>query len=234
MDRQRAMGKENWTGSGQATQGAVWLALRERLGPTVFTGYDNLEDRGELRAILKDGAEVEAADEGNTVELLLDRTPFYGEGGGQAGDTGTMTWPGGGEGTVLDTRKEAGDLHVHVVRITHPIRVGDTVTATVNAAKRATTRANHSAAHLAHKALHSVLGPHVSQKGQLVDAERMRFDFSHGGPLTAEELDRIEREVNAVILQNVTANTAEMAPDEAIKAGAVALFGENTATRSVC
>ncbi len=226
MDRQRAMGKENWTGSGQATQGAVWLALREKFGATAFTGYEALQDRGELRAILKDGQEVEAASAGDTVELLLDKTPFFGEGGGQAGDTGTMTWPGGGEGKVIDTRKEAGDLHVHVVELTHPIRVGDTVTASVDPGKRATTRKNHSAAHLAHKALHSVLGPHVSQKGQLVDAERMRFDFSHGAPLSAEELDRIEREVNAVILQNVTANTAEMAPDEAIKAGAVALFGE--------
>ena len=226
MDRQRTMGKENWTGSGQATQGAVWLALRERLGSTVFTGYDSLQDRGELRAILKDGQEVEAAAAGETVALVLDQTPFYGEGGGQAGDTGHFTWPGGGEGRVLDTRKEAGDLHVHIVELTHPIRIGDTVTATVDPAKRSTTRKNHSAAHLAHKALHNVLGPHVSQKGQLVDAERMRFDFSHGAPLSAEELERIESEVNAVILQNVTAGTAEMAPDQAIAAGAVALFGE--------
>ena len=226
MNRQKAMGKENWTGSGQAGQAAVWLALRERLGGTQFTGYDNLEDRGEVRAIVRDGAETETAAAGETVHVLFERTPFYGEGGGQAGDTGTLTWPGGGEGRVTDTLKQAGDLHVHVVELKHALRVGDTVTARVDAGKRATTRSNHSAAHLAHKALHRVLGPHVSQKGQLVDAERMRFDFSHGAPLSGEELDRIESEVNAVILQNVTTNTAEMAPDEAIAAGAVALFGE--------
>ncbi len=226
MNRQKAMGKENWTGSGQSGQAAVWLVLRERLGGTEFTGYDRTEDRGEVRAMVADGAEVPAAAAGQTVQILLDRTPFYGEGGGQAGDTGIFTWPGGGEGRVLDTQKMAGDLHAHIVELHHALRVGDTVTASVDAAKRASTRANHSAAHLAHKALHNVLGPHVSQKGQLVDAERMRFDFSHGGPMSADELQRIEDEVNAVILQNVTANTAEMAPDEAIAAGAVALFGE--------
>ncbi|KRA69763.1 alanine--tRNA ligase [Caulobacter sp. Root656] len=225
MDRQRTMARANWAGSGQQGAAAAWFPIREANGPTSFVGYDNTETTGTVKAIVLDGAQVEAAQAGATVDVLLDRTSFYAESGGQAGDTGVIE-AGGVESRVVDTQKQAGDLHVHRVELAGPLKVGDPVVASVDAAKRTTTRANHSAAHLVHAALHHVLGPHVAQKGQMVDGDRMRFDFSHGGPLTADEIERIEAEVNTVIRQNVPAQTQEMAPQEAIEAGAVALFGE--------
>ena len=226
MDRQRRMARDNWTGSGQTAQGAEWFALRDRLGPSVFEGYDQIEITGEALAIVKEAGVVDAAVAGETVEVLFDRTPFYGEGGGQAGDTGRIEWSGG-KGEVLDTQKQAGDLHVHVLKVTEGrLAVGDHARLAVDAERRLRTRANHSAAHLAHAALAHVLGPHVAQKGQLVDSDRMRFDFAHSGPLTPDELDRVEAEVNAVIRQNLPAGTEEMTPADAIAAGAVALFGE--------
>jgi alanyl-tRNA synthetase len=225
MDRQRQMARANWAGSGQQGAAAAWFPIREANGPTSFVGYDTTETTGTVKAIVLDGAQVEAAQAGATVDVLLDRTSFYAESGGQAGDTGVIE-AGGVESRVVDTQKQAGDLHVHRVELAGPLKVGDPIVASVDAAKRTTTRANHSAAHLVHAALHHVLGPHVAQKGQMVDGDRMRFDFSHGGPLTADEIERIEAEVNAVIRQNVPAQTKEMAPQEAIEAGAVALFGE--------
>ena len=226
MDRQRAMARENWAGSGQQAQGAGWLSLRERLGPTVFLGYEGVEATGELIALVRDGVEVGAAEAGETVEALFDRTPFYAESGGQAGDRGEIEWPGG-RAEVIDAQKEAGDLHVHVLKIVQGrLEPGTRARLAVDAERRARTRLNHSAAHLAHAALGHVLGPHVAQKGQLVDGDRMRFDFSHGAPLTGAEIDAIEAEVNAVIRQNLPALTEEMAPQAAIEAGAVALFGE--------
>ena len=225
MDRQRTMARENWTGSGQQATGGQWLAIRDRLGPTAFFGYDEIEGTGEVLAIVRDGAEVDTADEGETVQVVTDRTPFYAESGGQAGDVGRIEWTGG-SGQVLDTQKQAGDLHVHVVKLDGDLKAGERVRLAVDGSKRLTTRSNHSAAHLVHAALRNVLGPHVAQKGQLVDGERMRFDFSHSGPLTPDELDRIEAEVNAVIRQNAPATIKTMAPQEAIEAGAIALFGE--------
>jgi len=226
MDRQRKMARESWAGSGQQVEGAVWLALRERLGPTSFRGYDELETVGTVLAIVEDGAEAERAEAGETVSLLVDRTPFYAESGGQAGDRGRIDWPGG-VAEVLDVQKEAGELNAHLVKLTEGVlELGGGVHLKVDAARRARTRLNHSAAHLAHAALMHVLGPHVAQKGQLVDGDRMRFDFSHGAPLTPAEIDAIETEVNAVIRQNLPALTEEMAPQEAIEAGAIALFGE--------
>ncbi len=226
MDRQRQMARENWSGSGQAAQAAEWFGLRDRLGPTVFVGYDNVEVTGEALALVRDGRELAGAETGETLEALFDHTPFYAESGGQAGDTGEIEWSGG-RAEVLDVQKQAGDLFVHKLKITEGRLVpGQRVRLAVDAEQRLRTRSNHSAAHLVHAALRHVLGPHVAQKGQLVDGDRMRFDFSHSGPLTPDELDRIEAEVNAVIRQNLPAQTQEMAPDEAINAGAVALFGE--------
>jgi alanyl-tRNA synthetase len=226
MERQRQMARENWTGSGQTAQAAEWFALRDRLGPSDFTGYEHVEGTGEVLAILKDGQQEESAFAGDTVEVLFDRTPFYAESGGQAGDRGMVEWTGG-KAEVLDTQKQAGELFAHVLKITEgKLSEGERAHLTVDAERRTRTRANHSAAHLVHAALRHVLGPHVAQKGQLVDGDRMRFDFSHGGPLTADELDRIEAEVNAVIRQNVPAVTQVMSPEAAIEAGAIALFGE--------
>ena len=231
MERQRQMGREAWTGSGQAAQGAEWLTLRDRLGATAFTGYDSVEGTGEVLAIVRGGEIVEGADEGQTVQVLFDRTPFYAESGGQAGDKGEVDWSGG-RAEVLDTQKLAGDLHVHTLKLeAGRLSSGQSARLAVDAERRLRTRSNHSAAHLVHAALGHVLGPHVAQKGQLVDGDRMRFDFSHSGPLTPDEIDRIEAEVNAVIRQNLPARTQEMAPNEAIEAGAVALFGEKYGDR---
>jgi alanyl-tRNA synthetase len=227
MDEQRRTARASWQGSGDKAAGAEWFALRDRLGPTEFLGYEGNEVTAEVLAVLKDGAHVDAAEPGDTVQVLFDRTPFYAESGGQAGDRhGVVEWPEG-RAELLDVQKAAGDLHVHTLRIASGrLLEGARVRLEVDADARLRTRANHSAAHLVHAALKNVLGPHVAQKGQLVDAERMRFDFSHGQAVTPAQLDAIEAEVNAVIRQNVPARTELMAPQEAIEAGAVALFGE--------
>ena len=226
MAKQREQAREAWTGSGQTAQAAEWFAIRDRLGPSVFLGYDAVEATGELLTLVADGAEVDEAQAGQTVQALFDRTPFYAESGGQAGDTGEIDWEGG-RARVLDTQKHAGDLHVHTLEILQgELKPGARVRLAVDAERRARTRANHSATHLLHAALRHVLGPHVAQKGQMVDGERIRFDFSHGQPLTPEEIDRIEAEVNAVVRQNLPAETKEMAPQAAMEAGAMALFGE--------
>ncbi len=226
MARQRAMARENWQGSGDKSGGALWFALRDRLGPTEFIGYETTTGSAEVLGLVVDGAVVDVAEPGMTVDVLFDRTPFYAESGGQASDVGTVSWTGG-EAVVRAILKEAGDLHVHRMEIlSGGLKLSDRVLLDVDPTARARTRANHSAAHLVHKALQRVLGGHVAQKGQLVDAERMRFDFSHGGPLSPEELERVEAEVNAVIRQNVATRTEVMSPDAAIAAGAMALFGE--------
>ena len=226
MDRQRKMARESWAGSGDRAQAAGWSVLRDRLGPTRFVGYEAGETTGEVLALVREAAEVDVAEAGQTVEVLFDVTPFYAESGGQASDRGELEWPGGA-GTLVAVAKHAGDLFVHTVHVTAGrLRAGDRVRLAIDAAARARTRANHSAAHLVHAALKNVLGGHIAQKGQLVDGERMRFDFSHGGALTPAELDAVEAEVNAVIRQNLPASTKLMTPDAAIAEGAVALFGE--------
>jgi alanyl-tRNA synthetase len=226
MERQREMARANWSGSGQQASATAWFPIRERVGATSFTGYDAVDATGARVALLVDGVEAPSAAAGQAVQAVFDVTPFYAESGGQAGDTGVVEWDGG-SARVLDTQKQAGDLVVHTLEIlAGALTVGDRAALHVDPDRRLTTRSNHSAAHLVHAALHHVLGAHVAQKGQMVDGERMRFDFSHGGPLTADELERIEAEVNAVIRQNLPAETKLMKPQEAIEAGAVALFGE--------
>ena len=226
MEKQREMARANWSGSGQQASATAWFPIRERVGASTFTGYDAVDAAGALVALLVDGVEAASAAAGQTVQAVFDVTPFYAESGGQAGDTGVVEWDGG-SARVLDTQKQAGDLVVHTLEIlAGSLTVGDRAALHVDPDRRLTTRSNHSAAHLVHAALHHVLGAHVAQKGQMVDGERMRFDFSHGGPLTADELERIEAEVNAVIRQNLPAETKLMKPQEAIEAGAVALFGE--------
>jgi len=226
MTRQREQAREAWTGSGQVAAAAEWFAIRDRLGPTVFAGYDAVEEVGELLALVADGHEVDTAKAGDTVQAVFDRSPFYAESGGQAGDQGEADWDGG-RARITDVQKEAGDLHAHHLEIIEgELAPGARVRLAVGADRRLTTRSNHSAAHLLHAALRNVLGQHVTQKGQLVDGERLRFDFSHGQPLTPDELDRIETEVNVVIRQNLPAETKLMGAAEAIEKGAMALFGE--------
>jgi alanyl-tRNA synthetase len=231
MGRQRDQARENWAGSGQVAAAAEWFAIRDRLGPTDFVGYDAVDTTAELLVLAADGAEIARAAPGQRVQALFDRTSFYAESGGQAGDQGEAEWPladgGVGRARVRDVHKQAGDLHVHDLEIlAGELQPGDRVRLRVDAERRLTTRANHSAAHLLHAALRNVLGPHVTQKGQMVDGERLRFDFSHGQPVTPEEIDRIEAEVNAVVRQNLPAETKLMGAQEAIEKGAMALFGE--------
>jgi alanyl-tRNA synthetase len=226
MSEQRARSREHWKGSGQKASLGEWLKIRDRLGPTTFGGYDGVEGPGEVLAIVRDGAAADRIAEGETGEVVFDQTPFYGEGGGQAGDQGEIEWAGG-TGRVIDVQKPGGDLYAHAVEVTSGVlEIGTRAQLRVAADGRLTTRANHSATHLLHAALKNVLGDHVVQKGQMVDAERIRFDFSHNAPVTDAEIAAMEAEVNAVIRQNMPAETKLMAPQEAIEAGAVALFGE--------
>ncbi len=226
MARQRDQAREAWTGSGQVAAAAEWFAIRERLGPTDFTGYDDSEITAELLVLVEGGREIDGAVKGSEVQALFDRTPFYAESGGQAGDQGEVEWDGG-RARVTDVQKLAGDLHVHELTILEgALKPGDRVRLALDAERRAATRANHSATHLLHAALRNVLGPHVTQKGQMVDGERIRFDFSHGQPVTPDEIDRIEAQVNAVVRQNLPAATELMDQKKAMDAGAMALFGE--------
>ena len=225
MDRQKAMARESWAGSGQQTQGAVWLELRGRLGPTRFLGYETDEASGRLVALVRDGGEIAAAAAGESVLALFDATPFYAESGGQAGDRGVIDWPDGAA-EVVDVHKE-GDLHVHVLKVTRGrLEIGVQARLQVDPERRARTRLNHSAAHLVHAALRHVLGPHVAQKGQLVDADRMRFDFSHGGPLRPDEIDAHRGRGQCGDPPEPARRHPRNGPQAAIEAGAMALFGE--------
>ena len=226
MARQREMAREAWTGSGQAAAAGEWFAIRERVGATEFVGYEEIEAMAQVLALVEDGREIDGALAGASVQAVFDQTPFYAESGGQAGDQGEITWESG-RGRVVDVQKQAGDLFVHDLEILEgALKPGDRVRLAVDPARRLATRSNHSAAHLLHAALRNVLGPHVTQKGQLVDGDRVRFDFSHGAPVTPDEIDRIEAQVNAVVRQNLPSETKLMAPQEAMAAGAMALFGE--------
>jgi alanyl-tRNA synthetase len=226
MEKQRADARASWAGSGEAASDAQWFAIFDEVGRTEFLGYDTEEAEGQILAILKDGQRVQSATAGETVQILTNQTPFYAESGGQAGDTGLMLSPKA-DGKITDTLKKLGSMHVHVVEITRgTLSVGDGVDLKVDRERRRATRANHSATHLLHAALKRVLGGHVSQKGSLVTAERLRFDFSHPKPVTGEELERIEAQVNEIIRQNSDTSTRLMPTDQAIAAGAEALFGE--------
>ena len=225
MAKQKEMARANWKGSGDAGTDAIWKELRDAHGASQFTGYTELTLKGDVTALIQNGAVVESAAEGELM-LLTTATPFYAESGGQAGDKGEIRLAGGGVMTVTDVQKRAGDLHVHVGTLKGAANAGEAIELSVDAANRERTKHNHSATHIMHEALRRVLGDHVTQKGQMVDGERIRFDISHGGAITREELAQVENQVNAVIQQNEPASTKLMNPEEAIAAGAMALFGE--------
>jgi alanyl-tRNA synthetase len=227
MAEQKAAARAAWKGSGEKASDELWYDIAEEVGPTEFTGYSGTEGEGVVQAIVKDGARVDSAREGETVTLVLNQTPFYGESGGQVGDAGKLTSLRGFEGIVEDTSKPLGKLHTLRTRIAKgEVSVGETVHQLVDAGRRAATRANHSATHLLHAALRNRLGGHVTQKGSLVAPDRLRFDFSHPKALTAEEIGQIEADVNAEIRANEPVVTRLMTPDEAVASGALALFGE--------
>src|SRR4051812_45439804 len=227
MAEQKAKARAAWKGSGAKASEDVWFDLAEQYGATEFTGYSGDEGKGVVLAIVKDGARVESAEVGDTVELLLNQTPFYGESGGQIGDTGKLSSLKGFEGEVEDTSKPLGKLHVLRTKVVAgELTVGETVHQVVDAERRNRVRANHSATHLLHAALRRHLGTHVTQKGSLVAPDYFRFDFSHPKAMTREEIEAVEAEVNAQIRSNEPVTTRLMTPDEAISAGAMALFGE--------
>lgn len=227
MDRQKAESRAQGFSSGDSATSAVWFQLRDRLGATEFLGYRSLSAESELAAILVDGEEVDSLGQGQQGELVFNATPFYAESGGQAGDHGQVALSDGSRFIVRDVVKRAGDLHSHVGEVVEgTMSTGASARLSVQADRRARVMANHSATHLLHAALRSVLGEHVTQKGSLVEEDRFRFDFSHGAPVTAAELEAIEDQVNAVIRQNREVGVRVTSPDKAIEAGALALFGE--------
>ncbi|SFG96949.1 alanine--tRNA ligase [Methylobacterium gossipiicola] len=226
MERQRKAARAAWTGSGEAATETVWYGLKERTGATEFLGYETESAEGIVTALLRDGAEVEAIEAGQTGLVLVNQTPFYAESGGQVGDTGTLA-ASGLKARVTATEKKLGDLFVHHVTVDEGrLAVNQAVELAVTGERRAAIRANHSATHLLHEALRQVLGDHVAQKGSLVSAERLRFDFSHPKPLDEAEIRAVEDIANAVLLQNTPVVTKLMAQDEAVASGARALFGE--------
>ena len=227
MAEQKAKARAAWKGSGSKASDDIWFDLVEEHGATEFTGYSGDEGEGVVLAVVKDGAQVERAEIGETVEVLLNQTPFYGESGGQIGDSGKLTTLKGFVGDVEDTLKPLGKLHVLRTKVVAgELSVGEAVHQKVDSERRDRIRANHSATHLLHAALRRHLGTHVSQKGSLVAPDYFRFDFSHQKALTREEIDAVEAEVNAQIRSNEPVTTRLMTPDEAISAGAMALFGE--------
>ncbi len=226
MERQRAEARRAWAGSGEAATETVWYALRERIGATEFLGYETETAEGVIRAIVKDGVEGGLLEAGERGSLVLNQTPFYGESGGQAGDSGEITATGF-RAAVTDTRKKLGDLVVHDVAIVEgTARPGMAVELAVDHAARSATRANHSATHILHEALRLVLGDHVAQKGSLVSPDRLRFDFAHPKPVTAEEIGAVEDIANRVVLENAEVATRLMSLDDARASGARALFDE--------
>jgi alanyl-tRNA synthetase len=226
MDRQKAEARANWAGSGEAATETIWFELKEKHGATDFLGYDTESAEAVIQAIVRDGAVVESATKGESVQLILNQTPFYGESGGQVGDTGVIATETG-KLTVNDTQKRGEGLFVHYGVVAEGIlKTGEAAALTVDHARRARLRANHSATHLLHEALREVLGTHVAQKGSLVAPERLRFDVSHPKPMSAEELKEVEEMANEIIVQNTPVTTRLMSVDDAIAEGAMALFGE--------
>ena len=226
MERQKAEARANWAGSGEAATETIWLELRDREGATDFLGYDTEQAEGVIQAIVSDGAEVSDASKGDTVQLIVNQTPFYGESGGQMGDTGTIS----GEGfklSVTDTQKKADGLHVHYAKVDEgSVKTGAEVILSVDHERRSRLRSNHSATHLLHEALREVLGSHVAQKGSLVAPDRLRFDISHPKPVEGAEMAAVENLANGMVIQNSPVTTRLMAVDDAIAEGAMALFGE--------
>ncbi|MDI7863910.1 alanine--tRNA ligase [Rhizobiaceae bacterium n13] len=226
MERQKAEARSHWAGSGDKATETVWFELKEKHGATEFLGYDTETAEGVVEAIVRDGTVIESATKGDSVQIVVNQTPFYGESGGQMGDTGIVSTDHA-RLEVTDTQKKGDGLFVHSAIVTEgTIKAGEAVALSVDHARRSRLRANHSATHLLHEALREVLGTHVAQKGSLVAPERLRFDVSHPKPMSAEELKVVEDMANEMIVQNTPVVTRLMTVDDAIAEGAMALFGE--------
>ncbi|XOY56134.1 MAG: alanine--tRNA ligase [Rhodobacterales bacterium] len=223
MAAQKAKARAAWSGTGEAADSAIWFDVADVAGPTDFLGYDSLDLEGQIKALVADGAMVQQA--GGAVQIVLNQTSFYAESGGQVGDAGILQTETG-TAQITDTKKVAG-VFIHFATVTSgTIAVGQGAALRVDAGRRAAVQANHSATHLLNEALRETLGDHIAQRGSLNAPDRLRFDFSHTKPLSADELAQVERDVNALIRQNTRVETRIMAPDDARALGAQALFGE--------
>ena len=226
MARQKAEARASWSGSGDAATENVWFAVKDRAGSTEFLGYETEKAEGVVTALVKNGAMAESAAEGEEIAIIVSQTPFYGESGGQQGDTGVICGDGF-RAEVRDTLKKADGVFVHYAKlVSGALKVGAAAELTVDRRRRTGLRANHSATHLLHEAMRHVLGTHVAQKGSLVAPDRLRFDFSHPKPVSDAELAEVEAMANEIVLQNAPVTTRLMAVDDAIASGAMALFGE--------
>jgi alanyl-tRNA synthetase len=226
MQRQKEEARKAWSGSGDAATDAVWFGVRDKVGATDFLGYDTERAEGRISALVVDGKSVEEAGKGFEVAVVLNQSPFYGESGGQMGDSGTITTEDAVI-TITDTQKRVDDVHVHIGRVeSGTVKLGDEARLVVDHDRRSRLRANHSATHLLHEALRRHLGDHVTQKGSLVAPDRLRFDVSHPKPVNDDELSLVEGDVNAQIAVNADVTTRLMDPESAVEAGAMALFGE--------
>ncbi|MCE2452055.1 MAG: alanine--tRNA ligase [Nitrospinae bacterium] len=226
MEQQRERARAHWKGSGEAAVDAVWHQVRDEAGASEFTGYDHDEEEACARALIVDGALSDEAGAGVEAHVVLDKTPFYGEAGGQEGDKGGFSWPDG-SALVLDTQKPLLDVYVHHVKVTEgTFKKGQNITARIDVDRRELLRRNHSATHLLQYALRQVLGDHVKQAGSHLSPERLRFDYTHFTAMTARERERVEDIVNERIRENAKVETRHMSIDDALAAGATALFGE--------
>jgi alanyl-tRNA synthetase len=227
MERQQEDARRAWSGSGDKTDETVWFDIKQTFGGTEFLGYSSEYAEGTVLAIVKDGVRVETAIPGDEVSVVVNQTPFYAESGGQMGDSGILSGDKGGVLTVRDTKKMVDDLHVHVGTLSeNSMSLNEVVELRVNPDRRFGIKRHHSATHLLHAALRNKLGNHVTQKGSLVSPHRLRFDISHPKPVSPEEISEVMGQVNFQIQKNTKVLTRLMTPDEAIKIGAMALFGE--------
>lgn len=226
MERQRAEARKAWAGSGESATDAVWFSVKEKAGATEFLGYDSTQAEGLVKALVVDGKEVDSVAEGQKAAVITNQTPFYGESGGQIGDTGVISM-GDTVFAVEDTQKKVGNLFVHQgVMKKGSLSVGKNVLMAIDEDRRAAVARHHSVTHLLQAALRKILGDHVTQKGSSVTPDGLRFDFSQPRQITAEELRAVETEVNKSILKNLKVTTRLMSPADAIEEGAMALFGE--------
>jgi alanyl-tRNA synthetase len=227
MERQREEARKAWKGSGEAATETLWFELKEKTGATEFLGYRTEQAEGVVQALVVDSAPVDKVGAGSQVQIIVNQTPFYGESGGQVGDRGVIKSAEGAIVEITDTQKKLGDLFVHTGTIVSgELSVDDPVELIVDHAARASIRRNHSATHLVHEALRQVLGTHVAQKGSLVSADRLRFDFSHQKPMEPDEIAAVADIANRVVIQDSAVETRLMAVEDAMETGAMALFGE--------
>jgi alanyl-tRNA synthetase len=226
MEKQKAEARKSWAGSGDTGTEKIWFGILDETGPSEFLGYKTKTAEAQVKAILKDGKQVEKLSAGEQGAIVTNQTPFYAESGGQVGDTGSLT-VSGGTITVTDTKKYVGKIWAHIVKVEKgSVAVGDSVEMQVDITRRNAIESNHSATHLLHEALRQVLGDHVSQKGSLQDADRTRFDISHPKQITPDEIKKVEEIVNKEIKANTDVTTRVMPLDDARQQGAMALFGE--------